>query len=192
MRRNCGYRADSSCDGSGSALAHSGRFPCGWVVCSINGKLTVNNPFTVAIQLTESNIGFVPTALLFTIHWTRKAEMSGSVRKIFWKAFHFTTDISSLKRRYRNERFSKKYAPMLLRKRECVISADMRFERIASTSGVRSHRKNGQFSLAPDLLILLLGKPHTPFMSKLKMLPELFEKVLAFIRFDDYNYTAIL
>jgi len=111
MRRNCGYRADSSCDGSGSAPAHSGRFPCGWVVCGINGKLTVNNPFTVAIQLSESNIGFVPTALLFTIHWTRKAEMSGSVRKIFWKAFHFTTDISSSKRRYRNERFSKNMRP---------------------------------------------------------------------------------
>ena len=29
-------------------------------------------------------------------------------------------------------------------------------------------------------------------MSKLKILPELFGKVLAFIRFDDYNYTVIL
>ena len=68
----------------------------------------------------------------------------------------------------------------------------LRFERIASTSGVRTHRKNGQFSLAPELLILLLGKPHTPLMSKLKIRPELFGKVLAFIRFDDYNYTVIL
>lgn len=85
-----------------------------------------------------------------------------------------------------------KYAPLLLRKRERVVSADMRFERIASTSGVRTHRKNEQFSLAPVLLILLLGKPHTPFMSKLKILPELFWKTLAFIRFDDYNYTVIL
>jgi len=55
----------------------------------------VNNPFTVAIQLSESDTGFIPTSSLFTIHRTRKAEMSGSVRKIFWKAFHFTTDISS-------------------------------------------------------------------------------------------------
>ena len=62
----------------------------------------------------------------------------------------------------------------------------------ASTAGVRTHRKNGQFSFAPDLLILLLGKPHAPFMSKLKILPELFRKALAFIRFDDYNYTVIL
>jgi hypothetical protein len=54
----------------------------------------------------------------------------------------------------------------------------MRFERIASTSGVRTHRKNGQFSFAPDLLILLLGKPHTHFMSELKILPELFRKPL--------------
>jgi len=68
----------------------------------------------------------------------------------------------------------------------------MRFERVASTSGVRTHRKNERFSLASELLILLLGKPHTPLMSKLKILPELFGKVLAFIRFDDYNYTVIL
>ena len=68
----------------------------------------------------------------------------------------------------------------------------LRLKRIANTSGVRTHRKNERFSLAPVLLILLLGKPHTPFMSKLKILPELFGKVLAFIRFDDYNYTVIL
>ena len=86
----------------------------------------------------------------------------------------------------------KKYALLLLRKRERVVSADMSFERIASTSGVRTHRKNESFSLASELLILLLGKPHTPLMSKLKILPELFGKVLAFIRFDDYNYTVIL
>jgi len=86
----------------------------------------------------------------------------------------------------------KKYAPLLLRKRERVVSADMRFERVASTSGVRTHRKNERFSLAPELLILLLGNPHTPFMSELKILPELFRKALAFIRFGDYNYTVIL
>ncbi|WP_209341441.1 hypothetical protein [Flavonifractor sp. AGMB03687] len=90
------------------------------------------------------------------------------------------------------QKIFKKYALLLLRKRERVVSADMRFERVASTSGVRTHRKNGQFSFAPDLLILLLGKPHTPFMSELKILPEIFRKVLAFIRFDDYNYTVIL
>ena len=72
----------------------------------------------------------------------------------------------------------KKYAPLLLRKRERVVSADMRFERVASTSGVRTHRKNGKFSFAPDLLILLLGNPHTPFVSNLKILPELFRKPL--------------
>ena len=68
----------------------------------------------------------------------------------------------------------------------------LRFKRIASTAGVRTHRKNERFSLAADLLIFLLGKPHTPFMSKLKILSELFGKVLAFIRLDDYNYTVIL
>jgi hypothetical protein len=62
----------------------------------------------------------------------------------------------------------------------------------ANTAGVRTHQKNARFSLAADLLISLLGKPHTPFMSKLKILPELFRKVLAFIRFADYNYTVFL
>ena len=85
-----------------------------------------------------------------------------------------------------------KIAPLLLRKRERGVSADMRFERVASTSGVRTHRKNERFSLASELLILLLGKPHTPFMPELKIPPELFRKALAFIRFDDYNYTVIL
>ena len=40
--------------------------------------------------------------------------------------------------------------------------------------------------------ISLFEKPHTPFMSKLNILPELFGKVLAFVRFDDYNYAVIL
>ena len=61
-----------------------------------------------------------------------------------------------------------------------------------STSGVRTHRKNERFSPASELLILLLGNPHTPFVSNLKILPELFGKSLAFIRFDDYNYTVVL
>jgi len=90
------------------------------------------------------------------------------------------------------KKFFKKYAPLLLRKRERIVSANMRFERIASTSGVRTHRKNERFSPASELLILLLGNPHTPFMSKLKILPELFRKTIAFIRFGDYNYTVIL
>ena len=86
----------------------------------------------------------------------------------------------------------KKYALLLLGKRERVVSADMRFGRVASTSGVRTHRKNERFSPASELLILLLGNPITPFVSNLKILPELFGKPLAFIRFDDYNYTVIL
>ena len=86
----------------------------------------------------------------------------------------------------------KKYAPLLLQKWERVVFADMRFGRVASTSGVRTHRKNERFSPASELLILLLGNPHTPFVSNLKILPELFGKALAFIRFDDYNYIVIL
>ena len=76
------------------------------------------------------------------------------------------------------QKIFKKYALPLSQKRERVVSADMRFERVASTSGVRTHRKNERFSLAPELLILLLGNPHTPFMSELKILPELFRKPL--------------
>ena len=49
-----------------------------------------------------------------------------------------------------------------------------------------------RFSLAPELLLLLLGNPHTPFVSNLKILPGIFGKSLAFIRFSDYNYTVIL
>jgi hypothetical protein len=89
-------------------------------------------------------------------------------------------------------RYFQKNAPLLLRKRERGVSADMRFGRVASTSGVRTHRKNERFSPASELLILLLGNPHTPFVSNLKILPELFGKSLAFIRFDDYNYTVVL
>ena len=59
------------------------------------------------------------------------------------------------------QRVFKKYAPLLLQKRERVVSADMRFERVASTSGVRTHRKKERFCLAPELLLLLLGKPQT-------------------------------
>ena len=80
-------------------------------------------------------------------------------------------------------RYFQKNAPLLLRKRERGVSADMRFGRVASTSGVRTHRKNERFSLAADTPILIF---------ELKILPELFRKALAFIRFDDYNYTVIL
>ena len=73
--------------------------------------------------------------------------------------------------------FQKICAPAFA-KAERIVSADMRFERVASTSGVRTHRKNERFSPASELLILLLGKPHTPFMSELKILPELFRKPL--------------
>lgn len=56
----------------------------------------------------------------------------------------------------------KKYAPLLLQKRERVVFADMRFERVASTSGVRTHRKNERFSLAADTPILIFGEAPNP------------------------------
>ena len=57
----------------------------------------------------------------------------------------------------------KKYALPLLRKRERMVSEDMRFERIASTAGVRTHRKNERFSLAADTPILIFGEVPHPF-----------------------------
>ena len=79
-----------------------------------------------------------------------------------------------------------------MRKRERVVSADI--EILENSKHIRCPYtpENERFSLAPELLILLLGNPHTPFVSNLKILPELFGKALAFIRFDDYNYTVIL
>ena len=57
--------------------------------------------------------------------------------------------------------FQKNMRPLLLRKRERVVSADMRFERVASTSGVRTHRKNERFSLAADTPIFdFWGSPN--------------------------------
>lgn len=56
-----------------------------------------------------------------------------------------------------------KYAPLLLQKRERVVSADMRFKRVASTSGVRTHRKNERFSLAADTPILIFGEAPNPW-----------------------------
>ena len=47
------------------------------------------------------------------------------------------------------QKIFKKYALPLLRKRERIVSADMRFERVASTSGVRTHRKMSGSALQP-------------------------------------------
>ena len=60
------------------------------------------------------------------------------------------------------QKIFKKYAPLLLQKRERVVFADMRFERVASTSDVRTHRKNERFSLAADTPILIFGEAPNP------------------------------
>ena len=81
--------------------------------------------------------------------------------------------------------------PPLSKKRGHHDLRILRFERIASTAAVRTHRKNERFSLAPNCSFCCWGSPK-PLISELKILPELFGKALAFIRFDDYNYTVIL
>ena len=57
--------------------------------------------------------------------------------------------------------FQKIYAPAFV-KAGAVVSADMRFGRVASTSGVRTHRKNERFSLAADTPILIFGEAPNP------------------------------
>lgn len=76
-------------------------------------------------------------------------------------ALHFTTDNFSQNAGIETENFQK-YAPLLLRKRERVVSANMRFERVASTSGVRTHRKKERFSPAADTPILFFGEAPNP------------------------------
>ena len=57
--------------------------------------------------------------------------------------------------------FQKIYAPAFV-KAGAVVSADMIFGRVASTSGVRTHRKNERFSLAADTPILIFGEAPNP------------------------------
>ena len=79
------------------------------------------------------------------------------------KIFPFTLQRTFLRRNAGIETESfQKYALPLLRKRERMVSEDMRFERIASTSGVRTHRKNERFSLAADTPILIFGEAPNP------------------------------
>ena len=73
-----------------------------------------------------------------------------------------------------------------------VVSADMRFERVASTSGVRTHRKNERFSLAADTPILIFEEAPHPFHVWIENTSWTFQEAIAYIRFDDYNYTVIL
>ena len=77
-------------------------------------------------------------------------------------ALHFYNGQFLVKTQVSKRKIFKKYAPLLLRKRERVISADMRLERVASTSGVRTHRKNERFSYAADTLILIFWEAPNP------------------------------
>ncbi|RHU67079.1 hypothetical protein DXC62_12060 [Ruminococcaceae bacterium TF06-43] len=85
----------------------------------------------------------------------RTRELSLGCPSLYNGHFFVKTQVSELKN-------FKKYAPLLLRKRERVVSADMRFGRVASTSGVRTHRKNERFSLAADTPTLIFGEAPNP------------------------------
>ena len=68
------------------------------------------------------------------------------------KSFHFTTDIFSEKNRGLPEKSENKMLPAL-EKAEASCSADMRFERTASTAAVRTH---GDFRVREPLLFKML------------------------------------
>ncbi|MBM6927367.1 hypothetical protein [Pseudoflavonifractor phocaeensis] len=68
------------------------------------------------------------------------------------KSFHFTTDIFSEKNRGLPEKSENKMLPAL-EKAEASCSADMRFERTASTAAVRTQRRNERSGLSASLLI---------------------------------------
>lgn len=79
-------------------------------------------------------------------------------------------------------KISIKNAPSFLNSESAHISADMRFERIASTAGVHTHGENERFDLAASALILSCWKYPTPCYSILKILYELCGKSLDFVR----------
>ena len=68
------------------------------------------------------------------------------------KSFHFTTDIFSEKNRGLPEKVKIKMLPAL-EKAEASCSADMRFERTASTAAVRTQRRNEYSGLSASLPI---------------------------------------
>jgi hypothetical protein len=69
-----------------------------------------------------------------------------------------------------------------LNSESAYISVDMRFERIASTAGVRTHGKNEHFGFAASALILSCWDSPNPRYPILKILYELCGKPLDFIR----------
>lgn len=63
----------------------------------------------------------------------------------------------------------------------------LRFERIASTAGVRTHGENERFDFAVGTLILIFGDNPKPLFVFLQTIFEYFDRPLDFIRFSDYN-----
>ena len=73
-------------------------------------------------------------------------------------SFHFTTDIFSEKNRGLLDKSENKMLPAL-EKAEASCSADMRFERTASTAAVRTQRRNERSGLSAHLFLLGAPKP---------------------------------
>ena len=80
---------------------------------------------------------------------------------------------------YHNSQFKNWLSPYEFALRQIQQSSPL----VSTKKLLETDRFLGVFLCFPDL---------SPFMSKLNVLPELFGKVLAFVRFDDYNYAVIL
>ena len=78
------------------------------------------------------------------------------------KSFHFTTDIFSEKNRGLPEKSENKMLPAL-EKAEASCSADMRFERTASTAAVRTQRRNERSGLSASLPICSCWEHPNPY-----------------------------
>ena len=100
------------------------------IFCGLGGTLEKISPFI--FQRTVSGKNLVPAQKKFLSH--------------------FTTDIFSEKNRGLPEKSENKMLPAL-EKAEASCSADMRFERTASTAAVRTQRRNERSGLSASLLI---------------------------------------
>ena len=63
----------------------------------------------------------------------------------------------------------------------------MRFLRIASTAGVRTHGENERLSFDADTFILMIWDNPKPLFVFLQTVYEYFDRPLDFIRFSEYS-----
>ena len=124
--------------------------------------------------------------------------LGGIRRENFWGrghwrffASHFTTDISSSKRRYRNENLQKICTPAFAKAgARCICG----YEIWESSKHIRCPYTPEKWAVQPCARTahFVVGESPHPFHVWIENTSWTFQKALAFIRFDDYNYTVIL